>query len=75
MWSLLYALLALGGFFLIILLFGLVKVGRRADEVEERIIEILVSQSPQVRIAGDVVIKRKRPLSSSASEARISADQ
>lgn len=75
MWLLLFALLIPGSFFLITLLFGLVSAGRRADEAEERILEILVSQSPQVRIAGGIAAKRKRQLYPPASGVEVSADK
>ena len=46
MWLLLLILLGLGSFFFITLILGLVRAGRRADEGEERISEIILPTPP-----------------------------
>ena len=45
-WWLLFILLSLGGWFLITLIFGLLGAGRRADEREERILQIISLAPP-----------------------------
>lgn len=47
MWLFLLILFGLGGCsFIIILVFGLIRAGRRADEWEERILTIISPESP-----------------------------
>jgi len=52
MWLLLLILLSMGSCSVITLVFGLLHAGRRADEGEERILEIMSSELPD---EGDTV--------------------
>lgn len=46
MWPLVFILFGLGSGFLIILIFGLMKAGKRADEGEDKIIDRISLNSP-----------------------------
>jgi hypothetical protein len=50
MWWLLLLLCSLVGCFLIVLILGLLRAGRRADEAEEKLLEI-ISPAPPISVA------------------------
>jgi hypothetical protein len=63
MWLLLLVLLGMGSCFIITLIFGLMGAGRRADEREEEILDIMSSELPD---EGDTISEQAQPASPSS---------